>query len=257
MNNLFDQIWAEKWRFFAIFFVVFTLSYVVLMALDWLPEAPTSEAVPATTAPAADRAATSSDTTDAASDPAATSTGSATSPETIADTPPPTVQVEANNDDNNVVAINGGTTVPRSLHIPRLGRTVSVLNPTSRTVADLDAALLEGVVRHPDSARLDQEGNIFILGHSSYLPQVMNRNFQAFNGIQNLEWGDTIELHTPEAVYAYRVDRVYEARASEVTVPIAGTGHKLTLATCDSFGSVDDRYIVEATRVAVTAKDPA
>jgi len=32
-----------------------------------------------------------------------------------------------------------------------------------------------------------------------------------------------------------------------VTVPIADTGQMLTIATCNSFGSTDDRYIVEAT----------
>jgi sortase (surface protein transpeptidase) len=42
------------------------------------------------------------------------------------------------------------------------------------------------------------------------------------------------------------VEKVYRASAQEVTVPIAGTGKMLTLATCNSFGTVDDRYIVEA-----------
>ncbi|MFW6209913.1 MAG: sortase [Patescibacteria group bacterium] len=250
MNDLFDQVWAEKWRFFAVFFIIFTVSYLVLMALDWLPETPSTERESTEVITATSTTATSS----AASEAVATSRASATTSEAVNETGSPAVSTTTA---PTAVALGDGVTVPRSLHIPRLGRTVQVLNPTSRTVADLDAALLEGVVRHPDSARLDQEGNVFVLGHSSYLPQVMNRNFQAFNGIQDLEWGDTLELHTPEAVYAYRVDRVYEARATEVTVPIAGTGHKLTLATCDSFGSVDDRYIVEASRVAVTAKDPA
>ena len=93
---------------------------------------------------------------------------------------------------------------------------------------------------------------MFILGHSSYLPNVFNSNYQAFNGIQNLEWGDTIELKTEDAVYTYRVDKVYQAKAQNVIVPIADTGNMLTLATCNSFGSVDDRYIVEAKRVDVT-----
>jgi len=93
---------------------------------------------------------------------------------------------------------------------------------------------------------LAQEGNVFILGHSSYLPNVFNQNFQAFNGIQDLEWGDVIEVTSADTVYEYRVEKVYRARAQDVTVPIAGTGNMLTLATCNSFGSVDDRYVVEA-----------
>jgi LPXTG-site transpeptidase (sortase) family protein len=144
--------------------------------------------------------------------------------------------------------------LPETLRIPKLDRVVTVLNPASRTIADLDAALLSGVVRHPDSAHLEQLGNVFILGHSSYLPVVRNKNFQAFNGIEQLDWGDTIFITADGVEYEYRVDRVYRARAQEVTVPIAGDEKQLTLATCNSFGSKDDRFIVEASQVAARAE---
>ena len=140
---------------------------------------------------------------------------------------------------------------PLSITIPAIDKTVAVLNPTSRLVADLDAALLEGVVRHPDSATLEQNGTVFILGHSSYLPAVRNKNFQAFNGIQDLKWGDTITISSTDGDYVYRVDKVYRAKAGEVVVPIAGPKQRLYLATCNSFGSTDDRYIVEADLVEV------
>jgi LPXTG-site transpeptidase (sortase) family protein len=83
------------------------------------------------------------------------------------------------------------------------------------------------------------------------LPVVINKNFQAFNGIQDLQWGDTIELYADGAVFEYEVERVYRARAQDVTVPIAGKEKRLTLATCNSFGSTDDRYIVEARQIQV------
>ncbi len=140
---------------------------------------------------------------------------------------------------------------PDTIIIDSIDRTVSVLNPTSREVSDLDAALLYGVVRHPDSATLEQTGTVFLLGHSSYLPNVMNKNFQAFNGIQSLKFGDTIRVQAGEEEYVYRVDRVYRAKADEVTVPIAGEVKRLVLATCNSFGKVDDRYIVEADLIEV------
>lgn len=126
------------------------------------------------------------------------------------------------------------------------GKEVVVLNPESRDIATLDAALLEGVVRHPDSADFQNEGNIFILGHSSYLPNVLNRNFQAFNGIQDLTWGDHIRLQSQDTEYVYRVERVFQASASDVIVPMTPGEARLTLATCDSFGSKDDRFVVEA-----------
>jgi LPXTG-site transpeptidase (sortase) family protein len=128
-------------------------------------------------------------------------------------------------------------------------RQVTVLNPISNKIADLDEALLEGVVRHPDSADFQSEGTIFLFGHSSYLPSVINKNFQAFNGIQKLQWGDTVRLQSLDREYVYRVDRVYQAKASDAEVEITRGEAKLTLATCNSFGSKDDRYIVEATLV--------
>lgn len=139
--------------------------------------------------------------------------------------------------------------VPLKIVFDSLDKEVTILNPQSREVDDLDEALLSGAVRHPDSADFTDDGNIFILGHSSYLPNVFNKSFQAFNGIQDLTWGDTIRLQSEDIEYVYRVEKVYEAKASEVFVPETPGEAKLTLATCNSFGSKDDRFMVEATLV--------
>jgi LPXTG-site transpeptidase (sortase) family protein len=90
---------------------------------------------------------------------------------------------------------------------------------------------------------------MFILAHSSYLPTVFNKNFQAFNGIQDLVWGDTIRVRSVDAEYIYSVQKVYQAKASEVAVPATPGKAQLTLATCNSFGSKDDRFVVEATLI--------
>jgi LPXTG-site transpeptidase (sortase) family protein len=136
--------------------------------------------------------------------------------------------------------------LPVRIEIDALNRTVPVRNPTSRRVSDLDRALLSGVVRHPDSAHFDQTGTMFVLGHSSRLPNVVNENFQAFNDIEDLTWGDTIRVYSTDTMYVYRVEDVYEAKATVASVPIAGDTQTLTLATCNSFGTKDDRFIVEA-----------
>ena len=217
MDKLFERIWERKIAFLVTFFVVFSVSYLILVIIDFLPEPKTEEVMTVETGLAIE-----------------------------------TEDQEAGAEAPAVVEEVALAEYPLTISIAKLDKEISVLNPRSRTIADLDAALLEGVVRHPDSATMQQEGNVFILGHSSYLPNVFNSNYQAFNGIQNLEWGDTIELKTEDAVYTYRVDKVYQAKAQNVIVPIADTGNMLTLATCNSFGSVDDRYIVEAKRVDVT-----
>lgn len=142
---------------------------------------------------------------------------------------------------------------PTRIIFDSLDREVAVVNPESRSVAALDTALLSGAVRHPDSADFENKGTIFLFGHSSYLPNVINKNFQAFNGIQKLTWGDTIRLQSSDTEYLYRVDRVYEASANDAEVKIETGESKLTLVTCDSFGSKADRFIVEATLVETTS----
>ncbi len=143
--------------------------------------------------------------------------------------------------------------LPVSIYIDSLEREVNVLNPLTSDVETLDEALLSGVVRHPDSAHFGTVGTIFLLGHSSYLPNVINGNFQAFNGIQKLEWGDTIRVRTETMEYIYSVDRVYEAKASSAEVPLQFEEQKLVLATCNTFATKDDRYVVESTLVAKKA----
>lgn len=211
-----NQVWLHKVSFLTTFFLVFLASYVLLVAIDFVPEPKAMEI-------------------------------EQTLPQTESDD-----FIEQSAFDLPVGDVTEPV-LPTAIYIKRLDRTIPVLNPDSRAVADLDAALLNGVVRHPDSAHLSQNGNVFILGHSSYLPTVLNKNFQAFNGIQDLEWGDIIEVTSGGQVYTYEVDKVFKASADNLTVPIAGDERRLTLATCNSFGSADDRFIVEAKAVNVKA----
>lgn len=140
----------------------------------------------------------------------------------------------------------GAATYPERIVIDELGIDVAVLNPESDAIAVLDAALLKGAVRHPDSASFREEGNMVIFGHSSYLPQVFNPNFQAFNDVQDLTRGDEIRVRSADTEYTYRVERVYKTKASEASVMLSGGSSMLTIITCNSFGSKDDRFIVEA-----------
>ncbi|MCD5381397.1 MAG: sortase [Candidatus Pacebacteria bacterium] len=227
-------IWENRFAFLGTFFLVFTVSYVILVAVDFLPEAPAEEV-------------NSENVENSNSDQMLE----------VSEKMAPSDESEVLNIDSTErtlpIAVSEEVVMPLTITIEKLDKTITVINPTSRTIADLDTALLDGVVRHPDSATLGRDGNVFILGHSSYLPTVFNKNFQAFNGIQKLEWGDIIEVSSADAVYQYRVEKVYKAIAQDLTVPIAGTEKILTLATCNSFGSVDDRYIVEAKQISVNS----
>jgi LPXTG-site transpeptidase (sortase) family protein len=223
MHSLFaalNQAMERKVAFLGTFFVIFTITYAVFAAFDFLPEPAKSVEKPAV----------------------ATTTVKNTTPTSTIETPATT--------NTHITTTTAQTVVtgelPKTLSIDTLGHTLTVYNPASRSVSSLDTALLSGVVRHPDSAELGQDGNVFILGHSSYLPVVHNKNYQAFNGIQNLKWGDTIRVKSATTEYVYRVEKVYKAKASGLVIPVAGEGKHLTLATCNSFGTTDDRFIVEA-----------
>lgn len=214
--SVIERALEKKYAFFGVFFLVFLFSYLVLVAIDFVPE-PKIENTEQTNAEMA------------------------------------VVEVQQSLEEQFLLPMSdvSNPVFPTSIYIEKLDRTVPILNPESREVADLDRALLEGVVRHPDSANMAQDGNVFVLGHSSHLPTVVNKNFQAFNGIEDLAWGDKIEVKTGEYAMVYEVEKVYKASASDLTVPVSGTGPRLTLATCNSFGSKDDRFIVEAKRVEV------
>lgn len=143
----------------------------------------------------------------------------------------------------------GETEKPVRIEIPAIELEATVANPTSTSVETLDNALLDGVVRYPTSAELGEKGNVIIFGHSSYLPIVRNSAFKAFNDIQKLKDGDRILVTGNDRTYVYEVESVKQADAEEDSIPLSVSGSKLTLATCDSFGTKSDRFIVVANLV--------
>lgn len=212
-DSLYNQINSKKITFFVTFFGVVFLSYAVLFAIDFLPE-PIQET---------------------------SNTKTTEKIDIIKD-----VYASQNADLFEEEPIVTEFPLPIKIIFDTLDKEIKVLNPTSNTIPDLDNSLLSGAVRHPDSADFSEDGNIFILAHSSHLPNVLNKNFQAFNDIENLTWGDRIRLHSKDTEYIYRVEKVFEAKASDVFIPETPGEARLTLATCNSFGAKEDRFIVQA-----------
>lgn len=275
MNGQLDlimrRIWERKLAFFGTFFVVVLLTYAILVIIDFIPE-PKEEVQDATeevlgAMPESDD--TEYDEIDEESNRSAFGAfvdiltgntenaggeGSMATDVTEGPTDEPvfgiaqditTVEEHTTPSTEMVSAVDNPLPV-RIIFEDLNNKSVPVLNPAASDIASLDAALLKGVVRHPDSADFSEPGNIFILGHSSYLPNVINKNFQAFNGIQKLTWGDTIRVQTADMEYSYRVEEVFEAPASEIFVPATPGEAKLTLATCNVLGAKEDRFVVEA-----------
>ena len=219
-DQLYDKIWLRKVPFFITFFIVMLLSYGALYSIDFLPE-PVTE----------------------------TEVNEVVTVETLEVATVAVEQEDSSVEDSSVPI----SPLPVKIILDTLdGREIDVLNPTEATIPAMDEALLSGVVRHPDTADFENIGNMLLLGHSSYIPNVLNKNFQAFNGIQKMTWGDTIRLQSSDTEYVYRVERVREEKATEVIVPFDWGVPKITLVTCNSFGAKEDRFIVEAKLVSST-----
>lgn len=136
--------------------------------------------------------------------------------------------------------------LPSRIDIPSIKLSTSVANPESTEVAKLDAALHNGAVRYPLSAKLGSEGNVIVFGHSSYLPIVNSPAYKAFNEIQKLKKDDQILVTGTDRTYVYAVETVNSANAGTDGIPLTVSGSVLTLATCDSFGTKSDRFVVTA-----------
>lgn len=223
--NWFEQIYqniaSQKAAFFGIFFVVTLISYALLYSFDWYPEPVGSH---------------SGNEEELVNEAKTVAVGTSFIEESVA---------RAMTDEQ----INPTETKPVRIFIDALNREVPVLNPATSTIEAMDKALLEGIVRHPDTADFEKTGNMLLLGHSSYLPTVFNRNFQAFNGIQKLQWGDKIRLQSETTEYVYKVTRVREEKSTEVIIPYDWGESKITLVTCNVYGAKEDRFIVEAVLV--------
>lgn len=139
------------------------------------------------------------------------------------------------------------TEEPIKIEIPSIALSATIANPISTTISILDEALLKGAVRYPTSAKLNQDGNVVLFGHSSYLPIVNNLAYKTFDGIQKLKVGDTITVYSSDTAYVYAVESVAKMNAdSGDGIPLQVQGRKLTLATCNSFATKSDRFVVTA-----------
>lgn len=136
--------------------------------------------------------------------------------------------------------------MPIRIEIPSLALAASIANPDTTNASMLDKLLLKGAVRYPTSAKLGELGNVVVFGHSSYLPIVNNQAYKTFNEIQKLKQGDVVTIYSSNTAYTYEVRTVMKESANDGAIPLVAAGRVLTLATCNSFGTKSDRFVVTA-----------
>lgn len=135
---------------------------------------------------------------------------------------------------------------PVRIIISSVGIDTPIINPTSQDINVLNEALNSGAVRYPGSGNPEDITNMFIFGHSSHLPVVNNQAYKALNDLEDVLPGDIVRVQTESKEYHYRVTNVQLVSAENAWVEFASTKKKLTLSTCNNFGSKQDRFVVEA-----------
>jgi len=160
----------------------------------------------------------------------------------------PVVTLTANkSDDVKIDNIQTVPELPTKIKITKINLSASVVNPTTTGIEVLDKELLKGVVRYPTSAKLGEVGNVVLFGHSSYLPIVNNQAYKTFNGIQKLAVGDVVIVYSSNTAYTYRVRSVTKESADNNTaIQLSMNDKVLTLVTCNSFATKQDRFVVTA-----------
>jgi len=168
-------------------------------------------------------------------------------PETGIQTPSPEITLAASTVAASTTSPLPIAEDPLKIEIPAIGLVATIANPVTTDALVLDEDLLRGAVRYPTSAKLGETGNVVLFGHSSYLPVVGNQAYKTFNGIQKLVAGDTVTVYSSGTAYTYRVRSMEkESTASDAGIALAVSGRVLTLATCNSFATKSDRFIVTA-----------
>ncbi len=140
---------------------------------------------------------------------------------------------------------DGKIIVPDRLIVPSLDINTIVKNPSSTSITVLDNELKKGAVRYPGSGSIGK-GNMFIFGHSTGFRVVQNQAYRVFNELHKVRAGDEILLQSGSTTFVYKVKSVNKVDKNEALIKFDTTRNMLTISTCDSFGTKNDRYVVEA-----------
>ena len=103
-------------------------------------------------------------------------------------------------------------------------------------------------MHYPGSAAPSDFGTVFLFAHSTGFRIVHNPAFATFNNLGQIRPGELIRVRWGNREYWYRAKTIRIAAADDATIDLRPTPgvRTLILSTCNVFGSVEDRIIVEA-----------
>ena len=142
------------------------------------------------------------------------------------------------------------------LLIPSLGLNVPIVIPPNdallaedweRLEHDIQAALEQGTVHYPGTARPGQAGNFFVTGHSSYYPWAQGKYKSVFARLPTLKVGDEFWIYYGGDRHRYAIQEKKEVKPTEVTVLDQPLDRRIaTLMTCVPVGTTLRRLVLTA-----------
>lgn len=142
------------------------------------------------------------------------------------------------------------------LLIPSLGLNVPIVIPPSdallkedweRLELDIQAALENGTIHYPGTARPGQAGNFFVTGHSSYYPWSKGKYKSVFARLPALKTGEEFWIYYGGDRHRYVIQEKREVKPTDVHVLDQPLDRRIaTLMTCVPVGTTLRRLILTA-----------
>ncbi|RJQ37408.1 sortase [Candidatus Parcubacteria bacterium] len=156
-------------------------------------------------------------------------------------------------DNGNQGAAVAALGAPISVEVPRIiipsqGIDAPIVSPSSADIPALNEALGQGAARYPGSAAPSEHGTVFLFGHSTGLRMIHNPAYATFNDLGAIEPGELIRIRWGNREYWYRATSIRTVAAADAAIDIRPTPgvRTLVLSTCNVFGSVEERIVIEA-----------
>lgn len=134
------------------------------------------------------------------------------------------------------------------LEIPKLEISAPIVYAESADEDAMQAGLSSGVVHYPNTAKIGQVGNCYLVGHSSDYPQARGDYKEIFARLPELMAGDEILISAGDKRFRYVILYTQIVEPEDLSVLSQETGGRklLTLQTSYPVGRADKRFLAVA-----------
>jgi LPXTG-site transpeptidase (sortase) family protein len=159
----------------------------------------------------------------------------------------PFIQPSRNLSNTPIIVANTPLSTDPEVIVPKINVEVPVVyGMTSVADADVQGALVNGVLHYADTAAPGQNGNVVIIGHSAVNVFNAGKYKFAFILLHKLEIGDTFYLQKDGKRFTYQVYDKEVVKPTDVAVlnPKPDRPATATLITCDPPGYNANRMVI-------------